>query len=72
MADTILVTHGESGRSQIGMTPRGINPAMLDGQFQIPYGVTNPPTMFTIPVMRYLKTYGVDIEKVANVAVVQR
>jgi len=72
MADTILVTHGESGRSQVGMTPRGINPAMLDGQFQIPYGVTNPPTMFTIPVMRYLKTYGVDIEKVANVAVVQR
>ncbi len=72
MADTILITHGESGRSQVGMTPRGINPAMLDGQFQIPYGVTNPPTMFTIPVMRYLKTYGVDIEKVANVAVVQR
>ncbi len=72
MADTILITHGESGRSQIGMTPRGVNPAMLDGQFQIPYGVTNPPTMFTIPVMRYLKTYGVDIEKVANVAVVQR
>ena len=72
MADTILITHGESGRSQVGMTPRGVNPAMQDGQFQIPYGVTNPPTMFTIPVMRYLKTYGVDIEKVANVAVVQR
>ncbi|MCA8926923.1 MAG: thiolase [Alphaproteobacteria bacterium] len=72
MADTILVTHGESGRSQVGMTPRGINPAMLDGQFQIPYGVTNPPTMFTIPVLRYLKTYNVPIERVANVAVVQR
>ncbi len=72
MADTILITHGESGRSQVGMTPRGINPAMLDGQFQIPYGVTNPPTMFTIPTLRYLKTYNVDIEKVANVAVVQR
>jgi acetyl-CoA acetyltransferase len=72
MANTILITHGESGRSQVGMTPRGVNPALLDGQFQAPYGVTNPPSMFTIPVMRYLKTYNVDIEKVANVAVVQR
>jgi acetyl-CoA acetyltransferase len=72
MANTILITHGESGRSQVGMTPRGSNPALLDGQFQLPYGVTNPPSMFTIPVMRYLKHYNVDIEKVANVAVVQR
>ena len=72
MANTILINHGESGRSQVGMTPRGSNPALLDGQFQLPYGVTNPPSMFTIPVMRYLKHYNVDIEKVANVAVVQR
>ncbi len=72
MASTILITHGESGRSQVGMTPRGVNPALQDGQFQTPYGVTNPPSMFTIPTLRYLKTYGVDIEKVANVAVVQR
>jgi acetyl-CoA acetyltransferase len=72
MADTILITHGESGRSQVGMTPRGMNPALLDGQFQIPYGVTNPPSMFTIPTLRYLKTYNVPIERVANVAVVQR
>ena len=72
MATTILITHGESGRSQVGMTPRGVNPALLDGQFQAPYGVTNPPSMFTIPTMRYLKHYNVDIEKVANVAVVQR
>ena len=28
--------------------------------------------MFTIPVLRYLKTYNVPIERVANVAVVQR
>ena len=62
MANTILTTHGESGRSQVGMTPRGVNMALQDGQFQLPYGTTNPPSMFTIPVMRYLKTYGVDIE----------
>lgn len=72
LANNILITHGESGRSQVGMTPRSIGPGMLEGQFQLPYGVMNPPTMFTIPVLRYLKTYDIPIEKLANVAVVQR
>ena len=57
LATNILITHGESGRSQVGMTPRSIGAGMLEGQFQLPYGVMNPPTQFTIPVMRYLKTY---------------
>jgi acetyl-CoA acetyltransferase len=72
LANNILITHGESGRSQIGMTPRSIGPGQLEGQFQAPYGVMGPPSMFTIPVLRYLKTYGIDIEKVANVGVIQR
>jgi acetyl-CoA acetyltransferase len=72
LANNILITHGESGRSQVGMTPRSIGAGMLEGQFQLPYGVMNPPTMFTIPVLRYLKTYNIPIEKLANVAVVQR
>ena len=72
LATNILITHGESGRSQVGMTPRSIGAGMLEGQFQLPYGVMNPPTQFTIPVMRYLKTYDIPIEKLANVAVVQR
>ena len=72
LATNILITHGESGRSQVGMTPRSIGAGMLEGQFQLPYGVMNPPTQFTIPVMRYLQTYDIPIEKLANVAVVQR
>ena len=31
-----------------------------------------PPTMFTIPVLRYMKTYGVTEEQLAMVAVIQR
>ena len=42
------------------------------GQFEMPYGVTSPPTMFTIPVLRYMKTYGVTEQDLANVAVIQR
>jgi len=68
----VLITHGESGRSQVGAQPRGVGPGTQEGQFQWPYGVMNPPTMFTIPVLRYLKTYGIPIEKLANVGVVQR
>lgn len=72
LCKTVLITHGESGRSQIGMTPRAVGAGQLEGQFQLPYGTMGPPTMFTIPVLRYMKTYGVPIEKIANVAVVQR
>ncbi len=31
-----------------------------------------PPTLFTIPVLRYMKTYGLSHEQLAMVSVVQR
>ena len=31
-----------------------------------------PPTLFTIPVLRYMKTYGLTNEQLAMVSVVQR
>ena len=72
LAKTILITHGESGKSRIGAMPRPILPASLQGQFEAPYGIMGPPTMFPIPVLRYMKTYGVTIEQIAMVAVIQR
>ena len=72
LCNTVLITHGESGRSRIGALPRSIPPASLQGQFEAPFGIFGPPTMFTIPVLRYLKTYGVTEEQLAMVAVVQR
>ena len=71
LCETVLITHGESGRSQTGAMARQ-GPAVFDQQFELPYGVTRPPNRFTIPVMRYLKTYGLTEEHLANVAVVQR
>ena len=72
LCKTVLITHGESGRSRIGAIPRSVPPASLNGQFEAPFGTLGPPTMFTIPVLRYLKTYGVTQEQLAMVAVVQR
>lgn len=72
LATTILITHGESGKSGIG---RGGFPGGrqgLNAQFEAWTGPAGPPTMFTVPVLRYMKTYGITEEQLAMVAVVQR
>lgn len=74
LATTVLVTHGESGRSRVGagggfgMGGR----TTLNGQFEAPYGPSGPPSMFTVPVMRYMHETGLTEEQLAMVAVVQR
>lgn len=72
LCTTVLITHGESGKSRVGAGGFGRAPSSLMGQFEMPYGVTSPPTMFTIPVLRYLKTYGLSEEDLAWVSVIQR
>lgn len=72
LCSTVLITHGESGRSWVGTQAMQINQASLAGQFELPYGVLGAPTMFTIPALRYMKEYGLTHEQLANVAVVQR
>ncbi|HET7881723.1 MAG TPA: thiolase [Acetobacteraceae bacterium] len=72
LAKTILVTHGESGRSRVGNPPRSVTPSSLNGQFEQPFGPMGPPSLFPIPVLRYMKTYGVTHEQLAMVSVVQR
>ena len=71
-ADTILITHGESGRSGVGRGGGAGSRASLPAQFEGPYGGMGPTTMFTIGVLRYMKQYGMTHEQLANVAVVQR
>ncbi|WP_339833796.1 thiolase [uncultured Parvibaculum sp.] len=72
LCNTVLITHAESGRSRIGARRFSRDPASQQGQFEVPYGITSPPTMFTIPALRYMKQYGVTEEDIAHVAVVQR
>lgn len=71
-ATTVLITHAESGRSRVGAGRWRADASSFSGQFESPFGVGGPPTRFTIPWLRYAKTYGIPIEKLANVAVVQR
>src|SRR5260370_32247779 len=71
-ASTVLITHGESGRSRVGASRFGFGASSRQGQCELPYGVAGPPTMFTIPVLRYMKDYGLTHEQLAYVAVAQR
>ena len=52
---TVLITHGESGRSGIGRGGFGGGRQTLAGQFEQWAGPMGAPTSFTIPVMRFMK-----------------
>jgi acetyl-CoA acetyltransferase len=71
-ATTVLIAHGESGRSWVGQPPWRETAGGIHEQFEKPFGTLGPVTTFTIPAMRYMKTYGLTHEQLATVAVAQR
>ena len=71
-ADVVLVTHGESGRSRVGMGGRGPNPSSPQGQFEAVYGAVTPYSTFTVPALHFLHERGMDREALAQVVVAQR
>jgi len=71
-ASTVLITHGESGRSRVGAARFAPAPSSIPGQFEAPYGVSGATSAFTIPALRYMKDYGLTREQLAYVAVAQR
>jgi acetyl-CoA acetyltransferase len=72
LADVVLITHGESGRSRVGAGPRYGDSSSPQGQFEAPYGTLGPPTMFPLGVLRFMKETGLTHEQLASVAVAQR
>ncbi len=72
LCKNVLITHGESGRSRVGAGGFLQEASSLAGQFELPFGFTGPPSTFTLPVLRYMKDYGMSHEQLAMVAVVQR
>ena len=69
LCNTVLITHGESGRSRVGAGGFARAASSLAGQFEMPFGPMGPPTMFTIPVLRYLKARGYTVEDLAHVRI---
>ena len=69
---TVLISHGESGRSGVGMTEwRPPRQSHME-QFEIPYGANSAAVLFSIGLMRYMQDTGTSIEQLAMVPVVQR
>ena len=68
----VLLTHGQSGRSLIGRTRPSIRDDSLNGQFEEPYGPVGPPTLLALPLLRYMRDFGLTDTQLAMVAVAQR
>ena len=56
-----LITHGESGRSRLGMGAfAGPGADSLQGQFELPFGTAGPTTLLTLGALRFMHETGID------------
>jgi acetyl-CoA acetyltransferase len=70
LCDVAVVSHGESGRSGVGVTRS--RDTSLSGQFEIPYGFAGAPTYFGMITTRHMHEFGTTLEQWAQVAVSTR
>jgi acetyl-CoA acetyltransferase len=71
-ASAVLISHGESGRSRIGVGAAAGEAPTPRGQFEMPYGAVPPYATFTVPAMRFLHERGMGQRELAEVVVAQR
>ena len=72
MCEVVLITHGESGRSGVGVPGLGDDRTSPWAQFEKPYGPMGAPSLFPLGVLRYMKDFGLTHEQLASVPVAQR
>ena len=70
LCDVAVISHGESGRSGVGVTRT--RDTSLSGQFEIPYGFGAAPTYFAMVTTRHMHEHGTTLEQWAQVAVSTR
>jgi acetyl-CoA acetyltransferase len=70
LCDVAAISHGESGRSGVGVT-RARDTA-LSGQYELPYGFGAAPTWFSLITTRHMHEHGTTLEQWAQVAVSTR
>jgi acetyl-CoA acetyltransferase len=72
IAEVVLITHGESGRSRIGMESMSFAPESPAGQYEMPFGIGGPATRYALAATRHMHEYGTTREHLAEVAVATR
>ena len=70
LCDVAVISHGESGRSGVGVSPR--RDLAIPGQFEAPYGFGGAPTYFGLITTRHMHEFGTTLEQWAQVAVSTR
>jgi acetyl-CoA acetyltransferase len=70
--EVALVTHGESGRSRVGMARPAMPPDSLRGQFEAPFGLPQPVGAYAMACSRHMHEYGTTKEQLAEIAVATR
>jgi len=70
LCNVAVVSHGESGRSGVGVTRS--RDTSISGQYEIPYGFGAAPTYFGMITTRHMHEYGTTLEQWAQVAVSTR
>jgi acetyl-CoA acetyltransferase len=70
LCDVAVISHGESGRSGVGVSPR--RDLAIPGQFESPYGFGGAPTYFGLITTRHMHEFGTTLEQWAQVAVSTR
>jgi acetyl-CoA acetyltransferase len=70
--NVVLITHGESGRSRVGMPPRPTSPQSMRGQFEEPFGLPQPVGSYALACSRHMAQYGTTKEQLAEIAVATR
>ena len=73
VAEVVLITHGESGASRVGMGGGDrFAPDTPPGQYEMPFGIGGPPTRYALAQTRHMHEFGTTREQVAEVAVSTR
>ena len=72
LCEVALITHGESGRSRLGMPSMKSEKDSLIWQFEVPYGIVFPFTGYAFIATRHMHEFGTTQEQLAAVAVATR
>jgi acetyl-CoA acetyltransferase len=73
VAEVVLITHGESGYSRVGMgSGDRFAPDTPPGQYEMPFGIGGPATRYALAAVRHMHEYGTTKEQLAQVAVATR
>ena len=72
LCEVALLTHGESGRSRLGMPSMKSEKDSLIWQFEVPYGIVFPFTGYAFIATRHMHEFGTTQEQLAAVAVATR